>query len=176
MTRNEMVEKNLNLVTINYNRYFIEYVQHKEDIMQAGYLGLVYASTTFDKSKNVKFKSWASLKIRSEMIRFCRDWFGRGNVDKTSLSFSFIYNGNFDLTDKSSPEKTALIKLAMEGILENEKKYIKLFYLDGHKLREIAEMENCSEANIHFIMKRGIKKIKKKCLALIFRGNWGNTR
>lgn len=71
----EMLAMNyLYLVSYIYGRIAINLPPHidKEDIEHQGALGLLAALDNFDPTKNVKFETYASIRIRGAMIDFLR--------------------------------------------------------------------------------------------------------
>lgn len=71
LKRNKMICDNIGLVPFAYNKYF----RHNsnpdliEDLIQAGYCGLITAVDKFDESRNVKFSAFAVNVIKQKMIR-----------------------------------------------------------------------------------------------------------
>lgn len=68
--RNELVLNYIYLVKRIVNRLFPKYKNHSEydDLISCGVLGLMDAIDKFDLSKDVKFETYASLRIRGEII------------------------------------------------------------------------------------------------------------
>ena len=77
-TRNELVMSYLHLVKFIARRLLPTYHKHVEfdDLMSSGLLGLMDAIDKFDPAKEVKFETYASLRIRGEIIDQIRkqDW------------------------------------------------------------------------------------------------------
>lgn len=76
--RNDLVMTYVHLVKIIARRLLPTYHKHVEfdDLMSSGMLGLMDAVDKFDPSKEVKFETYASLRIRGEIIDQIRkqDW------------------------------------------------------------------------------------------------------
>ncbi|MCL2084977.1 MAG: FliA/WhiG family RNA polymerase sigma factor [Oscillospiraceae bacterium] len=76
--RNELVMSYLHLVKFIARRLLPTYHKHVEldDLMSSGLLGLMDAIDKFDPSKEVKFETYATLRIRGEIIDQIRkqDW------------------------------------------------------------------------------------------------------
>ncbi len=65
---NELVESNLRLVFYVINTYFSwAYKFEKEDLIQAGNLGLIEAAVNFDKTRKNRFSTYAVPKIRQKI-------------------------------------------------------------------------------------------------------------
>ena len=71
LKRDKMIRDNIGLVHFTYNKYFRRSCDSKimEDLIQAGYLGLITAVDKFDESRNVKFSVFAINIIKQRMIR-----------------------------------------------------------------------------------------------------------
>ena len=76
--RNELVMAYIHLVKMIVRRLLPTYHKHVEfdDLMSSGMLGLMDAVDKFDPGKEVKFETYASLRIRGEIIDQIRkqDW------------------------------------------------------------------------------------------------------
>lgn len=72
--RNELVLHYIYLVKRIVNRIYPKYKNHSEydDLISCGVLGLMDAIDKFDLSKEVKFETYASLRIRGEIIDHMR--------------------------------------------------------------------------------------------------------
>ena len=71
LKRNKMICDNIGLVPFAYNKYF-RYNSNPdliEDLIQAGYYGLITAVDKFDESRNVKFSAFATNVIKQRMIQ-----------------------------------------------------------------------------------------------------------
>lgn len=68
---NEQINEFSNLI-YSITKYFPNY-KNKEDLYQAGYMGLLMAYKNFDKSEGVKFSSYAYMYILGEMKRQVRE-------------------------------------------------------------------------------------------------------
>ena len=71
LKRDKMIYNNIGLVPFTYNKYFRHSCDPKimEDLIQAGYLGLINAVDKFDETRNVKFSAFAVTAIKQQMIR-----------------------------------------------------------------------------------------------------------
>lgn len=68
---NEQINEFSNLI-YSITKYFPNY-KNKEDLYQAGYMGLLMAYKNFDKNEGVKFSSYAYMYILGEMKRQVRE-------------------------------------------------------------------------------------------------------
>ena len=71
LKRDKMIYNNIGLVLFTYNKYFRHSCDTKimEDLIQAGYCGLITAVDNFDESRNVKFSVFAINIIKQRMIQ-----------------------------------------------------------------------------------------------------------
>lgn len=76
--RNEIAEHYLPLVRIVCGRLAVSLPQHldKDDLLSSGFFGLLDAIDRFDITRNIKFETYAGLRIRGAMIDYLRskDW------------------------------------------------------------------------------------------------------
>ena len=76
--RNEIAEYYLPLVKIVCSRLAISLPQHldKDDLLSSGFFGLLDAIDRFDPTRNIKFETYAGVRIRGAMIDYLRakDW------------------------------------------------------------------------------------------------------
>jgi len=70
VARNKLIEDNMPLVKHIYDRSFKFCRSDGDDIIQAGYVGLIKAVDTFDPERGVNFHTYAHRLIFSEMVRF----------------------------------------------------------------------------------------------------------
>lgn len=76
--RNALAEHYLPLVKIVCGRLAVSLPQHldKDDLLSSGFFGLLDAIDRFDLSRNIKFETYAGVRIRGSMIDYLRakDW------------------------------------------------------------------------------------------------------
>ena len=76
--RNALAEHYLPLVKIVCGRLAVSLPQHldKDDLLSSGFFGLLDAIDRFDISRNIKFETYAGVRIRGSMIDYLRakDW------------------------------------------------------------------------------------------------------
>lgn len=76
--RNELAEYYLPLVRIVCGRLAVSLPQHldKDDLLSSGFFGLLDAIDRFDVTRNIKFETYAGVRIRGAMIDYLRskDW------------------------------------------------------------------------------------------------------
>lgn len=76
--RNMLAEQYLSLVRIVCGRLAVSLPPHldRDDLLSSGFFGLLDAIDRFDPSRNIKFETYAALRIRGAMIDYLRakDW------------------------------------------------------------------------------------------------------
>ena len=76
--RNTIAEHYLPLVRIVCGRLAVSLPQHldKDDLLSSGFFGLLDAIDRFDITRNIKFETYAGVRIRGAMIDYLRskDW------------------------------------------------------------------------------------------------------
>ena len=76
--RNELAEHYLPLVKIVCGRLAVSLPQHldKDDLLSSGFFGLLDAIDRFDPERNVKFETYAGVRVRGAMLDYLRskDW------------------------------------------------------------------------------------------------------
>ena len=87
--KEEIITKYVSLVKIVSGKLFNYYAQKIEydDLMGYGIIGLIDAIDKFDYSKNIKFETYASIRIRGAIIDEIRsqDWIPRGIRKKMKI-------------------------------------------------------------------------------------------
>ena len=76
--RNQLAENYLPLVRIVCGRLAVSLPPHldKDDLLSSGFFGLLDAIDRFDPTRNIKFETYAGLRIRGAMLDYLRskDW------------------------------------------------------------------------------------------------------
>lgn len=87
--KKEIIIKYINLVKIISGRLYNYYASNieYEDLMSYGVIGLIDAIDKFDRTKNIKFETYASIRIRGSIIDQIRnlDWVPRSIRQKSKL-------------------------------------------------------------------------------------------
>jgi RNA polymerase sigma factor for flagellar operon FliA len=153
-----------------------------EDLVGAGYVGLMEARQHFDESKKTSFGTYASILIRGRILDYLRTLDVRTkeekdegvNKRKTLSIEEFISESikedrlSFLGTDDENPfdklEKKELIEIvarAIDSVLnDSEKMVLSLFFKEGLKQKEIANIMNITPARVTQIKKAALKKIR----------------
>lgn len=182
-----LVEENKKLISWVYKKYFSDLgrtTHTHEDFMQEGYVGLLKAVRDFDESKEVKFSTYAVLKIRGEMQAFKKRFYGvtgtrRATASRHSISLDFVtknensdrdfYNileCGFDDIDNIITKIDYLNSL--EGIPDKVKSIFEQL-LHDESVAEIAKKNNNSIQNISSLRKKYRDVLKRRVLKEICR-------
>lgn len=170
------VEDHLGLVhTIARKRH--QQFGHKysyDDLYQEGCIGLLKAIERFDKTKGVRFSTYAYACINSHILNMIRDdkWYGGNSEErfkssgpysldvtieiegnKRELSYINLIEGN-----EFNFEKVEL-KILLDGFPEKIKEIIKMS-LGGFTQTEIAKKIGCSKSNISTLKLKALKELK----------------
>lgn len=119
--RNKIVEENLNLVGIIANKVYNQFggVVCKDDLESYGVLGLIDSINKYDISKGYKFSTYASKRIRGEMIDNVRrlDWLSRQSRARVTKLNNEVnkFNNKFD-REPTYDELSKIMGLSVEDI------------------------------------------------------------
>ena len=158
----EIFNKNEKLVPFTYNKYFATHKNHKDDLLQEGFLSLINCIGKFDASRG-QFSTFAIKVIKNAMSR----WLYKLNT-KTSKNISLDlvpelgnnFLGQDEQYDRISFKTT--VNKSIDLFNDKQKDIIKN-WVNGLKSEEIANDNNCSNQYILQV----IKKFK-----YVFRHKW----
>ena len=158
-----------------------------EDLESAGYLGLLDAAKKFDETRNVKFSTYCTTRIRGAIGDELRrvDWVPRlvrqsgepavymslfsdiSSMTGTPDNNDFI-NPDFVVAD-NSPDIVREIDIrtrihdAINQLKPKYKQAVMLYYFDGHTLKEAAKFMGTTESRVCQILKK-VRPILKRIL------------
>lgn len=170
----ELVLKNQRLVHYYVQRLGIFPNDSKyEDMISIGTIGLIKAAATFDKSKNIKFSTYATPCINNELFMYFRKEKAHANDISFEDQISVDHEGN-ELTlsdiipssDKDFTEEIAnresfikFISIVL-NLLESRERLIILYEISGATQEIIAEKFNITQSYISRLIKKLHKKVK----------------
>lgn len=151
------------------------------DLIGYGVLGLIDAVEKFDPGRNIKFSTYAVLRIRGEIIDALRSfgWIPRkskdGRIDEEvedsmeelkELMFVSVDEGRLadkemDPWNEEDEMKRKLVEI-INGFPEKERIALALYYYEGLTLKEIGAVLGISESRVSQIITSAISKIKAK--------------
>jgi len=218
-TRNFILIEYLHIVKVIAARMYPTYksLAEHDDIMSCGTLALLNSIDRFDYTRDIKFETFASIRVRGAMIDYLRkqDWaprtvrksikdvdavyaelqngLGREPTDgeiaeKLNMSVDDYYDAQSNsyfanilsleelISDNASnlmpasdetPEKdyeakemTSAMERAIEGLSEKERTIISLYYYEGLKAKQIANILDVSESRISQLHSKALTKLK----------------
>lgn len=154
----------VNKLEVKYNEY--------EDVISIGTMGLIKAAITFDKSKKVKFPTYACKCIRNEVLMYLRENKSHARISIDSpisinnegneLTFLDLLSGNNGefietISEKESLERVMSIIL---NLFAYRKIIIMLYFFAGNTQSIIGKKFNLTQSEISRIIKRIRNKIK----------------
>ena len=187
-TREQLILEYAPLVKVVAGRLsmYLGYNVDYEDLVSYGIFGLIDAIDKFDCLKEVKFETYASLRIRGAILDQIRkmDWIPRTirqrqkkidavikEVEQTmdqgsdvSQDYSRHTTARFDGPEESveKEELTKVLGEALELLTEKEKKVVTLYYYEDLTLKEISNILEVSESRVSQLHTRALQKMKTK--------------
>lgn len=152
----EEIEQHIPLVQSIVNQFFVPDGLERDDLVQAGLIGIWKAGKKFNPNKNVKFTTYAYVAARNEIL---------GLLEKHSK----FQQEAPELKDHHAVpyemERDVLHRIIKEDLEKEEKTLCRLLY-EGYTQQEIAKIFDTSQPNICKRIRRlRIKGIRK----------WGNV-
>lgn len=158
--RNELVMSYIHLVKRMVNRIFPKYKYYNEydDLISCGVLGLIDAVNRFDVSRDIKFETYANLRIRGEIIDHMRKQDPipsniRAKLKKIEAAYEELEHkyGRY-VTEKEVARYIGISEREVQKILEDSY-FFNILYLD----------EMFEKSNINDILKSG-EDIEEECI------------
>ena len=166
----EKIKKNIKLVD-----YFIKFVHgvtpdNRDDVYQAGLIGLWQAIKTFDKSRNCKFSSYAGICIKREMYKVTnhsireKQLLSLDNMETESPSdyAALSVKEPQTLVDDGGKTISLMKSIAVEQRSVKDKKSIMalIMYYQGYPSAEIANKLKISERSCSVFWSNGRKLLQ----------------
>lgn len=162
-SKEELAKHNIRLVLYEVTHRFQSVEYDKKDLVAIGNIGLMKALTTFDKTKKVKFSTYATRCVDNEILLFLRSLKKNQNVDSLNKVVKKDENGNemtiedtlMDKTDiiKEYEEKDTyrIIRQLVSELPKQEREIVKLYFgfsSDVHTQKEIANKLSIAQASV----------------------------
>lgn len=158
-----------------YNMYYndvLNYITHRlnnnaieaEDITQRLFVKISENLKCYD-SRKAKLNTWIYTFTKNAIIDFWRKKKLNkvdidGCVNEEGKAVFELESDNVDILEQN--ELKQQIMEAINGLNENEKSVVTMFFLEGRKQDEIAEILGLSKSNVKVITLRAKKKLKSK--------------
>lgn len=130
----------------------------RDDLLQEAEIAYWQAAQRFDPARGCKLSTYAMVRIRGALLDWLRqvDYRQRGSEIEPIL-----LPGDIHAAGNDSPERSALLHLALNKLTAAERREILLYYCHGYKLREIGTMTGTTEAAACMRMKRTTTKLRR---------------
>ena len=144
----------------------------RDDFIAAGNLGLLMAAGSFNKSKNMKFSTYAYIRVRGEIQEFIRDWKWRKR--STSQAEISLVATEDDIAqtwpdDMPGPEERAVqsysalvVRRAVSKLTDVQKEAIVLRFWHGLTLKEIGSRRGVVESAVHHATSAGFTSLRQQ--------------
>lgn len=155
--RDDLILNNLDYVKKIYETKFRYYDYLKDDMISAGYYGLIKASNSYDESKNIKFTTHAYLYIKGEMHKVLQHQLRYNDlIAPAELEHDEYEDHKYVYLDELSALNQALNQLK-----EKDRKIIEELYFKGKSLRQLGAEMKVIYQNIQQKRNRILKKLKE---------------
>jgi RNA polymerase sigma-B factor len=132
-----------------------------EDLVQAGALGLVRASSRFDPDRGIAFASFAAPAVEGEIRRHLRERAGHEPPHDSGSG-----DGAGDLPGAPEPDAESEARLLLEGGLqaldERERQIVFLRFNADMTERQIASKLGISQAHVSRLLKGALAKLRSE--------------
>lgn len=174
--REDLILNNLRLVHFVVRQYAFhaDYLEY-DDLVSIGTIGLIKAVDTFDKSKKLRFSSYATICIRNEVLMYFRktnkyakdipmDELIQGGEEIT-LNYQ-IEDPNSDFTERMLNREEVIYYLSVILNYLTGKSRLAILYKMGGKVQiEIHKMLNISQSRVSRITSEAIRNIKEAIIS-----------
>ena len=147
---NSLARENYKLVPYFGNRYMKKYklnYDEREEMMQEGYVGLMYACRKYDETRGLKFSTYGKFWI----LRYMKEY-----VNK-----KYKCNEMIDIDNIQIPSYDYVSKFWFDILTDKEKDIVFKRYFQNMKIMEIAYDYNVCRDTVSNWLKISIKKLKK---------------
>ena len=156
-----------------YRKFSFKYVY--EELFQMGCVGLMKAAKSFDEAKNVKFVTYAYLRIKTSIFNFMRSdsWYiAKGQRERLKNSYA-PDSLDICLIDKGDTLKECLpyteggynnvnLKILVDSLPIKLKQTLILRYIDGLRIKEVAQVLGIAQVTVVQRQKRGLDMLRKE--------------
>ena len=147
---NSLARENYKLVPYFGKKYMKKYklnYDEREEMMQEGYVGLMYACRKYDETRGLKFSTYGKFWI----LRYMKEY-----VNK-----KYKCNEMIDIDNIQIPSYNNIPKLNFDLLTDKEKDIVFKRYFQNMKIIDIAYEYNVYRDTMSNWLKISIKKLKK---------------
>ena len=175
--RDELIVEYAQLVKLVAGRLnmYLGYNVEYDDLVGYGIFGLIDAIDKFDYGKNVKFETYASLRIRGAILDQIRkmDWIPRSLRQKQKRIEAAMAKIESETGHIASDEELAaeleitieelkkMMVRAIDSLTEKERSVVVLYYYEDMTLKEISLTLEVSESRVSQLHTKALNKMKK---------------
>ena len=159
--RNDLIVKNKPLVYFCFQRFIQKTnfsITYKDDIISEGFVGLCKAAKNYNPDLNVKFVTYATKLIVTNMLLYIRD--NKKIVERTIMLEDFATPVSIGIS-----EDATLLNQVVDYLRKTlSDKSFKIFqmWLSGVPQVEIAKTVGCTPQNISTLIRKISEKVKRK--------------
>lgn len=164
-------------------RKFLGKGVEREDLIQAGYVGLMKAKRKFDATKGFKFITYAKFWVYREMSRLMERHrkFSSRHTSLEELATQGhepsengfeSYGGNEEECDEATPDKLAdlnadvdRLKAYLPCLSKRELSFVWMYFWEHHTYADISRIKGVQKSYARKVVLAGIAKLKAKMIA-----------
>lgn len=133
-----------------------------EELVQAGFVGLMQAARRFNGAKGARFISYAVTWALGEMRTALRAAYGPRGVQSVSMDAAMKEEGRTlgeTIPDESISEEAVELRLALSRLDAQERRVIALRYFEDRTQAEAARMLGTSQAQVSRVERRALDSL-----------------
>lgn len=134
----------------------------REELVQAGFVGLMQAALRYDGTKGVRFITYASTWALGEMRSALRAAYGSCRVQSVSMDAAAREGGRTfgeTIPDNSVSEEAVDLRLALSRLDAQERRVIALRYFEDRTQAEAAQMLGSSQTQVSRLERRALDSL-----------------
>ena len=147
----------------------------RDDLVQAGVVGLYGAMRTYNPAKSDNFRLYAAFRVRGAMLDFLREQDTVSRAERKRLRNSETERQNTCISIEELPapetydphllaghaESHRYIGAALENLRPNHRRVIELYYFAGLTMREVGTQLGVNESRISQLHAVAIKRLRE---------------
>ncbi len=160
---NNKISKNYNNLIFYFARKYFNTYKNKynitlEDLIQEGFLGLMFAERNYNSQKNTEFSTYATFWIKKMMLKYINK---NKPLEIEEIDENrFYYYENYDNVINKNSDNLNQIVNVLE--LDIEQRVFRLFFTEGLPLDEVSKILNIRREKVRQIKEKILRKLKAK--------------